>query len=181
MSMANASKNKGKSFERELAQHLTTVFGENCQRVPNSGAFTGGFNFHRAATMTAEQQLLAAGDLIVPKSLDLFTFECKWYKEIGWHKLMQGNEILVDSWISQARESIRGKRDGKGIWFLVFKVNRQGTFVVYDQQHLTTIFSEYAVRSCDCRCFYKGVAIESMDGFFEANKASMLTYNASNL
>ena len=36
------SKNKGKLFEREIANFLSDLYGESFTRVPYSGAFVGG-------------------------------------------------------------------------------------------------------------------------------------------
>ena len=35
------SKNKGKTYEREVANFLTELYGESFTRVPYSGAFVG--------------------------------------------------------------------------------------------------------------------------------------------
>ena len=45
--MPSAAKQKGNVWEREVAKDLSEVFNENFIRVPNSGAYTGGANFHR--------------------------------------------------------------------------------------------------------------------------------------
>ena len=50
--MANPQKNKGKNFERFVAKHLSSVFDLNFERIPNSGAFTGGKNVSRASKLT---------------------------------------------------------------------------------------------------------------------------------
>ena len=38
------SKNKGKAFEREIANFLSDLYEESFTRVPYSGAFVGGKN-----------------------------------------------------------------------------------------------------------------------------------------
>ena len=40
--MTSPQKAKGGSFEREIAQMLSTVFGESFIRAPSSGAYVGG-------------------------------------------------------------------------------------------------------------------------------------------
>ena len=102
--MSNANKNKGKAFERQIAKHLTSVFGLNFQRVPNSGAMIGGMNSYRMSFLTPEQQLLACGDLIVPSELSHTQFEMKSYKTFSFYSLYDNNEQL-NKWIIQAKGS----------------------------------------------------------------------------
>lgn len=164
--MANYNKNKGKSFERELAKHLTAVFGINFNRVPNSGAFTGGKNFGRIAQLTPAQQLLTVGDIIVPETLNFFSFEAKFYKTIPFHTFLT-ESALLDKWIEQAKCPNR-------FWYLVFKINNQGAFVVFDPNnkfHVPIAFGGNYI-------FYKGYTITKMEGFFESNRDVMLNWNA---
>ena len=60
---------KGSAFERQIAKHLSEVFELNFERVPNSGAFTGGKNIHRYNTLTEAQKLIYDGDILVPEQL----------------------------------------------------------------------------------------------------------------
>lgn len=162
--MANYNKNKGKSFERELAKHLTSVFGLNFNRVPNSGAFTGGKNFFRTAQLTQAQQLLTVGDIIPPEQLSSFSWECKFYQDFPFNTIFSENTTL-DKWIEQAKCPDRN-------WFLVFKINHAGAFVVFNPAESIPIYKitgNYA--------FYKGCVIQQMEGFFEANKEMMLANN----
>ena len=46
------SKNKGKTYERELANFLTNLYKEKFTRVPYSGAFVGGSNIIRINDLT---------------------------------------------------------------------------------------------------------------------------------
>ena len=80
--MSNHNKNKGKSYERQLAKQLTSVFQLNFNRVPNSGAFIGGKNINRAQNLSEQQILLMSGDIIVPEQLAHVDFEFKFYKEL---------------------------------------------------------------------------------------------------
>lgn len=160
--MANNNKNKGKTFERAFASHLSTVFLLSFQRQPSSGAFTGGKNIARVGKMSKEQELLHSGDIICPIELAHIEFECKFYKEFSFESLFRSNAIL-DKWIAQASSS------GK-MWFLVFKINRLGEFVVFDNKY------EGLMIPTESGTFnYKNkYTVVSMDGFFELNKETLL-------
>jgi Holliday junction resolvase len=159
--MSSANKNKGKRGEREVADHLCQVFGLNFERVPNSGAFTGGKNFFRKQQLTETQNLLAEGDIIVPDELKHLCFEVKTYKDFSFAGVYSKNKQL-DDWIAQASAT-------KKIWFLIFKINHAGAFVVYDRKY------ENIFKNSGCFSVYQGVYILSgMAGFFEQNKELLL-------
>lgn len=156
--MANNNKNKGKRGEREIASHLSTVFGLNFCRVPNSGAFVGGQNAFRKQFLTPTQSLLATGDLIVPDELKHLSFEIKTYKDFSFASVYTTNKQL-DTWIEQASSS-----DKK--WFLIFKINHSGAFVVFDRKECWILPQNYACYGTNIIC--------SMTGFFETNKTALL-------
>ena len=158
--MPSKQKSKGSAFERQIAKHLSTVFELNFERVPNSGAFTGGKNIHRYNTLTEAQKLIYDGDILVPEQLKNIKIECKWYKDFAFNLLLSENKQL-DSWIDQ------GKVDFK-IWFVIFKINNKGAFVVFDKTVWKTITHRGSYTN------YKGNYIIPMDGFFEKNKSVLL-------
>ena len=49
------SKNKGKAYERDVANFLSELYGESFTRVPYSGAFVGGKNIVRTKTLSENQ------------------------------------------------------------------------------------------------------------------------------
>ena len=49
--MPSKSKAKGSSYERDLAKFLSEKYNGSFVRVPNSGAYIGGSNFHRACLL----------------------------------------------------------------------------------------------------------------------------------
>lgn len=161
--MPSASKAKGSNWERDVAKHLTEVFGLNHTRVPNSGAFTGRSNFHRMAVLTPAQQLLMTGDIIMPEQLSRFCIECKFYKEVSFVSLFDENSQL-DKWIEQSRVAQRA-------WFILFKANHTNGFVVYDPKNQAPVVPS------ENYMHYKGLIITQMPGFFERNKDCMLQYN----
>lgn len=126
--MSNRNKNKGKSYERILAKHLTDVFQLNFERVPNSGAFVGGKNITRASRLTEGQLLASSGDIIVPNELKHVDFECKFYKTFAFNSLLNNCEVL-NTWIEQAESTV------KSLWFLFIKINHKGEFIVFDKKH----------------------------------------------
>lgn len=159
--MANRQKAKGKSFEREVAKHLSGVFNLNFERVPNSGAFTGGQNSFRDTKLDEEQSRIFDGDILSPIELTNTEFECKSRKEFAFHLLFSENKEL-DGWIEQAQSNTKW-------WFLIFKPNRRGRYVAFDNRAYYTINGPVMA--------YKNVFIVSMDGFFETNKDKILKYN----
>lgn len=161
--MPSPSKAKGSAWERDVAEHLTNIFGLNHSRVPNSGAFTGRSNSFRLNTLTPAQQLLMVGDIIMPEQLSKYCIECKFYKEFQFHHLFEDN-LLLDKWIEQSRVSTR-------CWFIIFKANRTGGFVVYDPNNQAPVTPHTNYMS------YKGLVLTKLDGFFEKNKDVMLKYN----
>ena len=120
--MPSAAKQKGNAWEREVAKDLSEVFNENFIRVPNSGAYTGGANFHRLDRLTEDQKRMMDGDIMVPPCLSKFKIECKNYKTFDFHQLYTNNKTL-DKWIKQAESGTH--------WFLVIKVTRKGSFVLF--------------------------------------------------
>lgn len=160
--MANANKNKGKTLEREVAKELTEVFGINVERVWSSGAFTGGKNAWRTQKLTPEQALLSNGDILMPMELSHVAIECKFYKDFSWTGLFNNNETL-NKWIDQAQAG------SSLLWFLVFKINNAGKFIVFNKKWQSTF------DSCPNYCTYKDAYIvRSYDNFFAFNKDKIL-------
>ena len=122
--MPSAAKQKGNVWEREVAKDLSEVFDENFIRVPNSGAYTGGANFHRLDQLTESQKRMMNGDIMVPPCMSKFKLECKNYKTFDYHKLFTENKTL-DKWIKQAES-------GK-LWFLIIKVSRKGSYILFNK------------------------------------------------
>jgi hypothetical protein len=120
--MPNTAKQKGNTWEREVAKDLSEVFDENFLRVPNSGAYTGGANFHRLDRLTEDQKRMMDGDIMVPPCMSKFKLECKNYKTFDYHKLFTTNKTL-DKWIAQVESG--------SLWFLIIKVTRKGSYILF--------------------------------------------------
>lgn len=161
--MTSPQKAKGNNWERTVAKHLSEVFESNFTRVPTSGAMTGGMNSHVLEKMTDSQKLLLEGDIIPPDHLYKMKIECKSIKDISFSKMFTENKML-DNWIEQARS-----RDK--VWFLIFKVNNQGSYVC---------FTRNVFKTCDCATnrnyllYKKYYYVTPLDGFFEGCKSNLL-------
>ena len=165
--MPSKQKVKGSNFERDIAKHLSKVFGWNFERVPTSGAMTGGINSARLAQMSPSQKLLLEGDLIPPDELPLFKIECKTLKSFNFSSLLKSSAIM-DDWIGQARS------DDK-IWFLIFKINNRGIHVGMDQNLFRMICNSGDQYHKHLQ--YNGVTIVNMENFFETYKNNLIEVN----
>ena len=74
--MASKSKNKGKGFEREMANFLSDLYQLSFIRVPASGAFVGGANAVRKDILS-EGQIRGAKSDIIPVSYTHLTLPTK--------------------------------------------------------------------------------------------------------
>lgn len=161
--MPSRQKAKGNAFERQIAKHLSDVFDTNFTRVPTSGAMTGGQNAYVLERLTHSQKLLLEGDLIPPDHLYRMKIECKSHKSFSFSGMFTENKQL-DDWIEQARS-----RDK--VWFLIFKINNNGTYVC---------FTRNVFKTCGCLedtnylVYKKYYYVTNMTGFFEKHKSSLL-------
>jgi hypothetical protein len=158
--MPSKQKAKGNNFERTIAKHLSTVFGHNFERVPTSGAMTGGLNAHVLERLSDSQKLLLEGDLIPPDEMPNLKIECKSLKKLSFSSFLTGNKTL-DDWIAQAKSSVK-------IWFLIFKINNRGTFILTHEY----FFKKFNVKLN--YIYYNGYYVLPMADFFEFNKDIIL-------
>lgn len=139
--MPSASKAKGNSFERHIADFLTKVYGEKFIRAPGSGAYVGGKNTHRKQLLHEGQIRNFKGDIVPGQSFPRLNAECKSYKEFPFHQLFSGTVNLMESWIDQCMDVA-----DQGDFNIVFmKFNRKGTYVAVQAQpnHTTLIFTRH--------------------------------------
>lgn len=126
----SASKNKGKTWEREVAKFLSTTYGESFMRVFGSGAFTGGMNQHRLKTLSQNQIQSNRGDISPPDSWINLNVECKFYADFTFHQLFDNKPILMlETWIDQCMEVAKSE-DFTAIFM---KFNRKGGFVLWNK------------------------------------------------
>jgi Holliday junction resolvase len=159
--MANKNKTKGKNFERQVCDIFAKVYNVNFQRVPNSGAYTGGLNVKRYEGLTPEQKLLADGDIIVPSFLSHLSIECKSYKDFPFHSLYTQQSRQLDEWIKQASSTKKSK------WLLFFKINNKGIYVVYDYNQFPNVLRNN-------HTVYNNYIIELAEDFVNKNKEELL-------
>jgi hypothetical protein len=123
------SKNKGKSYERDVANFLSELYGESFTRVPYSGAFVGGQNIKRTATLSEDQTRGYKGDIHPGPSFPRLVIEAKNYAEFSWPSLaLNKTSAQLDDWIQQAIDSC----EPGDVWLLCIKITRQGQFVLWD-------------------------------------------------
>ncbi len=125
--MTNASKNKGKGFEREVCKIMEEHFGGSWQRTFTSGGFTGGANLWRAQVLSKSQLLNNSNDVVPPDEYPHASLECKFYKDFDFHHLFrpEGNTTLND-WIEQVEVS--GINMDVDFPMIVMKFNRKGIY-----------------------------------------------------
>ena len=152
--MPSAAKQKGNAWEREVAKDLSETFNENFIRVSNSGAYTGGANFHRLDKLTESQKRMMDGDIMVPPCMSKFKLECKNYKDFDYHKLFTKN-LTLDKWIKQVESGI--------LWFLIIKVSRKGSYILFHKNIVSYFRFNNFLR------YTKSYVITSYDEFWKNN------------
>jgi len=131
--MANRSKEKGKRYERQVAEFLSKQFNTSFVRVPNSGAFVGGKNFTRRIQLTEGQTKTFKGDIIPPENWNI-VIECKNYEKIsgGLPAVIKGNSVQLNKWIKELRGDA-GELEGRSqldYHILFLKITRVGEWFI---------------------------------------------------
>jgi hypothetical protein len=167
--MSTAQKAKGNTGERKIADFLGKLYEAKFIRVPNSGAFLGGKNIHRAATMDAGQIATFKADLIPPTNMQRLVIESKFYADFPFHALLKNEDIaILDKWINQAVMVC----DQEDFWVVVFRINRRGAFAAFDARHLDTL-------TVANHCRYKGYVVTEFEKLFSDNRDAIARLSAS--
>lgn len=124
--MPSPQKQKGKSYENDVAKFLTEQYGNKFMRVQSSGAFLGGSNHHRRHDMTEGQVRSFKGDITPPDNWRRFNCEVKFYKDFKFHQLYNGSQV-IDTWI---KETLATANPGD-LNLIFMKFNRIGEYVAY--------------------------------------------------
>ena len=159
--MSSKSKNKGNSWERDVANHLSALYKASFIRVPNSGAFIGGKNNTRKEFLHEGQIRMMKGDIIPPGNWKYFNCEAKNYAEFPFHQVIQGECKQLETWLSQLLEVA----DEGDMNILMFKITRKGKFVAVPQaSHWYSLphFSYHSIKHGIWQIF-------DYDSFFEHN------------
>lgn len=123
--MPSPSKNKGNSWERDVAADLTTRYNEKFLRAPGSGAYIGGSNSKRKDFLHEGQIRSFKGDIIPGQSFPRMNAECKNYGSFPFHQLLQGEVKQLESWLKQLLEVA----DQTDFNILIVKITRSVKFV----------------------------------------------------
>jgi hypothetical protein len=126
--MPSPSKNKGNSWERDVAKHLSDLYGETFIRAPGSGAYVGGSNSARKQYLHEGQIRSFKGDIIPGQSFPRFNAECKSYKDFPFHQLFFGEIKQLETWLEQ----LMSAADAEDYNILIMKFNRKGKFVAVE-------------------------------------------------
>lgn len=169
--MTNPQKQKGSSFEREVAQYLSKTYGESFIRAPGSGAYVGGKNQSRKEILHEGQIRNFKGDIVPGQSFPFFNAECKSYQDFPFHLVLTGDCKVLDSWLDQMMD-VSEEND---LNMLFFKLNRKGKFVCV-QSKLTWITDQFMYYTSKK---YKDWLIIEFDHFFKYNKDLVKTYSGS--
>jgi hypothetical protein len=128
--MPSPSKNKGSSFEREIAQFLTKTYNESFIRAPGSGAYVGGKNQSRKQYLHEGQVRSFKGDIVPGETFKLFNAECKSYADFPFHLLPTGECKVIDTWLKQLMDVA----EDNDCNILFMKFNRKGKFVAVESK-----------------------------------------------
>jgi len=167
--MTSPSKNKGNSFEREVATFLTKTYGESFIRAPGSGAYIGGTNQSRTLTLHEGQIRSFKGDIVPGQSFGKMNIECKFYADFPFNLALAGNCKILEDWLNQLMEV----SEIGDVNLLIMKFNRKGKFVVV-QSSLTWITDQFMYYTSNA---HKDWLIIEFDHFFNNNRDLLKTYS----
>jgi hypothetical protein len=171
--MPSPSKNKGSSFEREVANFLSSLYDESFIRAPGSGAYVGGKNQVRKQYLDEGQIRSFKGDIVPGQSFAKFNAECKSYKDFPFHQLYTGECKVLEGWIEQMMDVAE---DGD-LNILFMKFNRKGKFVVVQSDKKTWVTDQFTYYTSKAHGDW--ILIE-FNHFFKHNKDLLKMYSGPN-
>lgn len=123
--MPSPQKAKGSSWERDVANYLSNLYGESFIRAPGSGAYVGGKNQARTQFLHEGQIRSFKGDIVPGESFPMMNAECKSYADFPFHQLFSGHVKQLETWIEQCMDvAVEGDFN-----ILFMKFNRKGKYV----------------------------------------------------
>lgn len=169
--MPSPQKQKGSSFEREVAQFLTKTYNESFIRAPGSGAYVGGKNQSRKQFLHEGQIRSFKGDIVPGQSFNKFNAECKSYKDFPFHLVLTGDCKVLDSWLDQMMDVA----EPGDLNMLFMKFNRKGKFVCV-QSGLTWVTDQFLYYTSKK---YNDWLIVEFEHFWQHNKDLVKSYSGS--
>jgi hypothetical protein len=166
--MPSPQKAKGSSFEREIAAHLSKLYGESFIRAPGSGAYVGGKNKVRTQILHEGQIRSFKGDIVPGQSFPKFNAECKSYADFPFNLVLAGECKVLDGWIDQMMDV----SEPGDLNILFMKFNRKGKFVVV-QSSLTWITDHFLYYTSTK---HKDWLIIEFEHFFKLNTELLKKY-----
>jgi Holliday junction resolvase len=170
--MPSPQKQKGSSFEREVAQYLSKIYGESFIRAPGSGAYVGGKNQKRTEFLHEGQIRSFKGDIVPGQSFKLFNAECKSYADFPFHLVLAGDCKQLNSWLDQ----LMAVAEPNDINILFMKFNRKGKFVCVPS-NLTWVTDQFLYYTSEK---YGDWLMIEFDHFWKHNKDLFKTYSTGN-
>ena len=167
--MPNPQKQKGSSFEREVATYLSSVYEESFIRAPGSGAYIGGKNQTRTQILHEGQIRSFKGDIVPGQSFPKFNAECKSYADFPFHLVLTGECKILDGWLDQ----MMAVSEEGDMNILFMKFNRKGKFVVV-QSNKTWVTDQFLYYTSAKQGDW--IIIE-FDHFFKLNKDLLKLYS----
>ena len=162
------SKDKGKTFERDIANYLSELYEDSFTRVPQSGAYVGGQNAVRKEHLSENQIRGFKSDIIPPDGWGHLNIECKAYADFPFHQLFQHKEIpILNTWIQQTYDAA----DPGDFNLIIMKFNRKGKYVMYETKHHMVTNNGI---------IYKSWYFCEFDKFFSDNKENVKEYSQKN-
>jgi hypothetical protein len=166
--MPSPQKQKGSSFEREVATFLTELYGESFIRAPGSGAYVGGKNQVRTQILHEGQIRSFKGDIVPGQSFNKMNAECKSYADFPFHQVLAGDCKVLDGWIDQ----MMSVAESNDLNILFMKFNRKGKFVVVPST-LTWVTDNFLYYTSSK---HKDWVIIEFEHFFNLNKELFKKY-----
>ena len=168
--MTSPQKQKGSSFEREVAQFLSSLYNESFIRAPGSGAYVGGKNQQRMEFLHEGQIRSFKGDIVTGQSFTKFNAECKSYADFPFHLVLTGDCKQLNTWLDQ----MMAVAEPNDLNILFMKFNRKGRYVAVQSKFtwVTDNFIYYTSKNLN------DWLIIEFDHFFEHNKDLVKTYSS---
>lgn len=172
--MPSPSKQKGNTWERDIAKFLSNLYNESFLRVPGSGAYIGGVNTKRKQILHQGQIRSFKGDIIPGQSFPRLNIEAKSYKDFPFHQLFSGTINQLELWLNQ----LVSVADPGDVNILLMKFNRKGKFVAFnfdeDRHHPLFVDRHFLYQSANLGTW----AIMDWDIFWHLNSNSIKILSA---